>query len=210
MSQSASQPQAAEEVSLFEFIPRHSNHQCGRATLRLSVAVDEEDAEPVTVGRTPDNRIPIVHSTVSSRHCVITFEFRDIAGSALREPVCRLKDESTNGIFVEGQPVGRGQSVLLADGDLVKLAKNQLCRLEYLLKVRLAASVAAALAAARAAVPRALPAAAAPAAAHAPVVREGDVHEFYDFIEGEKPDPGPDFLVSARCGCLHWICSTGN
>lgn len=181
------------------------------------MSVDGDD-EPTTIGRADENTIKIEHATISARHCVIEFEMRGIPGSDLREPVCVLKDVSTNGVFVNGQLIGKGLSAVLKDRDVVKLAKNQLCRLEYLLKVRLAPAVREALAAvARAAAAAAGPvggagavasAAAVPAPSPpAPVVREGDVHEFYDFQEGEKPDPGPDFLVRGAAQLTAIICT---
>jgi len=70
--------------------------------------VHELAEETVTVGRLPDNSIPIEDGSVSSHHAELVLESDEY----------HLNDKgSTNGTFVNGAPV---TSVVLKDGDRVR------------------------------------------------------------------------------------------
>lgn len=65
---------------------------------------------PITIGRTPDNKIVVAHPQVSSRHAQIT----NVGGQLVLEDL-----GSANGTFVRGARVARGQRVPVANGEKV-------------------------------------------------------------------------------------------
>jgi ABC-type multidrug transport system ATPase subunit/pSer/pThr/pTyr-binding forkhead associated (FHA) protein len=67
-------------------------------------------AGPISIGRTPDNKIVVPHPQVSSRHAQIT----NVGGQLLLEDL-----GSGNGTFVRGARLARGQKVPVANGEKV-------------------------------------------------------------------------------------------
>ena len=88
---------------------------------RLIVKFGERDlqeyeigAQPLSIGRLPDNQIVIDNPTVSGHHARVHLE----------GAVCVLEDlKSTNGTFVHGKPVARHS---LREGDVVLIGKHAL------------------------------------------------------------------------------------
>ncbi len=72
--------------------------------------LDQMQAGPITIGRTPDNKIVVPHPQVSARHAQILNQ----GGSLFLEDL-----GSGNGTFVRGQRVARGQRVPVQNGEKV-------------------------------------------------------------------------------------------
>ncbi|HEX8029005.1 MAG TPA: FHA domain-containing protein [Vicinamibacterales bacterium] len=88
---------------------------------RLIVKLGERDlqeydigAQPIAIGRLPDNQIVIDNPTVSGHHARVHRE----------GAICVLEDlKSTNGTFVHGKPIARHS---LREGDVVLIGKHAL------------------------------------------------------------------------------------
>jgi ABC transport system ATP-binding/permease protein len=66
--------------------------------------------EPVSIGRTPENKIVVQHAQVSSRHALIHMQGNELFLEDLR---------SANGTFVRGQRIPPGQRVPVQNGEKV-------------------------------------------------------------------------------------------
>lgn len=71
------------------------------------------DKKTVTIGRRPDNTIHIDHLSVSGRHARVEFE---------NGTYVIYDHESTNGTYVNGQPVS--SKTVLRDGDTIHIARH--------------------------------------------------------------------------------------
>lgn len=77
------------------------------------------DTKTVTIGRRPDNTIHIDHLSVSARHARVEFE---------KGEYVIYDHDSTNGTYVNGQPVG--PRTILRDGDTIHIARHILSFVE--------------------------------------------------------------------------------
>lgn len=79
-----------------------------------------KEGDPFTVGRLPGNDLQVADIRLSSKHCNIT--------KVEKEPglfSIVLQDTSTNGTFVGGEKVGKGNSVELTNGAEIFLLREQ-------------------------------------------------------------------------------------
>ncbi|KAI9342792.1 hypothetical protein DFJ73DRAFT_842391 [Zopfochytrium polystomum] len=78
--------------------------------------------DAVTIGRNIDCKVPVESSKVSKNHCVILWT---AAADAERDyPNAVVEDSSSNGTFVNGVKVGRGNSAEIKNGDVLSLGKS--------------------------------------------------------------------------------------
>jgi len=83
-------------------------------------------AERFTIGRSLGSHLRFNDRLISQIHCVLLAHPLEEAGAGAAADgkfvlSARVQDHSRNGTFVNGKRVGRGNSVVLKDGDIVSL-----------------------------------------------------------------------------------------
>ena len=84
-------------------------------------------AERFTIGRSPGSHLRFNDRLISQIHCVLLAHPLEEAGAGTAGDggkfflSARVQDHSRNGTFVNGERVGRGNSAVLKDGDVVSL-----------------------------------------------------------------------------------------
>jgi hypothetical protein len=111
---------AADQLQLAELEALRSAGQATGAALEQFCLVDQEGVHKLktglnTIGRMPDNDVPVSDASVSRRHCAIVVH-------ATRD--CEVYDTaSKNGTFVNGEKIN-GVTILHA-GDVIRLCDRQ-------------------------------------------------------------------------------------
>ena len=81
----------------------------------------------MTVGRSSACDIKLSGSDISSKHCLFSLSVNN------RKEYLILTDTSSNGTFVDGEPVGKDSTVLLRSGDRLQFAQSSTYIFRYLL-----------------------------------------------------------------------------